>query len=227
MKTSSPKQAQTRSAVIVEIGSDWLKIAQTEPLKDGLAISRIHLEKFDSLGSGLSRVIAGAFAEQKFDKMPVIACVPRQMVNIRMMELPSTDPDEVVSMAEIQTAKQTPYSRDEIVCDCRITKGSRAGYTKVMMAIVQNSVVRERFHVLEEAGIEVERMSVTTEGILSWHARSQVPESEGSAVMLLDVDSFYAEFMVIGAGGLIFTRSILTGSNQLLNGTRDLSLIHI
>jgi Tfp pilus assembly PilM family ATPase/Tfp pilus assembly protein PilN len=203
--------------VIIEIGNDWLKIVQTEPSRKGLAISRIHLEKFDSFGRNLSQAIVGAFKKQGFDKLPVIACLPRQLVNIRMLELPSTDADEIASMADIQVAKQTPYSRDEIVFDYKIMEGGRTGYTKVMMAIVQDSVVRDRFHILEDAGIEVERMTVSTEGLLNWYAWGLMVSGDAAGtVAMLDVDSFYSDFMVVTDGALISTRSILMGTNQLI-----------
>ena len=42
------KTKSARQAVIVEIGNDWLKIIQTEPQKGGVAVTRMHLEKFDT-----------------------------------------------------------------------------------------------------------------------------------------------------------------------------------
>lgn len=224
MKTSGSIKRSRRPSVIVEIGNDWLKIAQSEPDRDGTAITKVHLERFESFGIALSTSIANAFNKMRFDRVPVIACLPRQLVNIRMLDLPSTDTDEIAGMAEIQVGKQTPYSKEEIVFDYRIVKGGRAGYTRVMMVIVQDNIVRDRFHMLEEAGVAVERMSVTTEGILNWHTNA-VPAGGGSgnASLLLDMDSFYSDFAVIVDGGLAFSRSILMGANQLLNGGKELN----
>jgi hypothetical protein len=222
MKTSGRK-GLSKPAVIVEIGNDWLKIAQTEPYHGGLAISRIHLERFDTFGTAhLSQLITNAFKKHGFDRVPVIACLPRQLVNVRMIELPSTDPEEIASMADIQVAKQTPYSRDEIVFDYKIVKGGRDGYTRVMMAIVQDSIVRDRFHILETAGIDVGRMSVSSEGLLNWYAYGVMADGEDPGqIILLDVDSFYSDFMVVSSGALMFTRSILMGTNQLQAPGKD------
>lgn len=210
--------AKTRSGkpvVIVEIGSDWLKMAQVEPQRDGVSISKMHLEKFDGLGGKLSQSLSKASRKLKFAGSPVIVCLPRQMVNIRMLELPSTEPDEVRDMVDLQAGKQTPYSKEEIVSDYRIIGSGREGYTKVMLAIVQRSIVRQRFHILEEAGIEAERMTVSSEGLMNWYRHAVSDEGSGAAA-LLDIDSFYSDFMVIADGGPVFTRSILVGANQLL-----------
>jgi len=201
----------------VEIGSDWLKIAQFKSSAGGVGISALHLEKIAEDGSTLTKSIADAFKKQRLATASVIACLPRQMVNIRMLELPSTDSDEIADMVDLQIGKQTPYSRDEIASAYRIMGSGREGYTRVMLAIVQRSVLRKRFFVLEEAGLDVARMSVSSEGILNWCSRIESSgEGETKAIVLLDVDSFYSDFSVVSNGSLVFTRSILIGANQLL-----------
>lgn len=206
------KSSFKKPVVIIEIGNDWLKMIQAEPSRGGASISRIHLEK---VGAGsVSQSISKALKKLKFAAGPVIACLPRHMVNIRILELPSTESDEIEDMVDLQVGKQTPYSKEEIVSDYRIIGSERAGYTKVMLAIVQRSVARERFHILEEAGVEVERMSVSSEGILNWYAHAV--SSDGGAGVLLDIDSFYSDLMVVANGRPVFTRSILVGADQLL-----------
>jgi len=161
----------------------------------------------------LSQAIAAALKKGRFAKVPVIGCLPRQMVNVRMLELPSTDRDEITDMVDLQVGKQTPYSKDEIVFDYRVVGLGRTGYTRVMLNIVQRSVIRERFHVLEEAGVEVERMSTSSEGIFNWCVRA-LPKR--SAVAVLDVDSSCSDLTVMVNGVLVFTKSIQVGANLLL-----------
>ena len=213
-KDMAPK-SHKGPVIIVEIGNDWLKMAQAEPHRRGASFSRIHLEKFSSAGRTLSQSISKVFKEQKFARGPVIACLPRQMVNIRILDLPSIEAGEIEDMIDLQVGKQTPYSKDEIVSDYRIIGSGREGYTKIMLVIVQRSVVREHFYILEEAGIEVEKMTVSSEGLLNWYAHTV--SSDGGARVLLDIDSFYTDCMVISDGGVMFTRSILVGANHLLS----------
>jgi Tfp pilus assembly PilM family ATPase/Tfp pilus assembly protein PilN len=173
------------------------------------------LEKFDPAAGLSPQSVLNAFKKLKPGKLPVLAYLPRQMVNIRMLELPSTNPDEIADMVDLQAGKQTPYSKDEIVSDYRIVGTGREGYTHVMLAIVQRSVIRQRFHVMEEAGIEVDRMSVSSEGLLNWLEVVSGDQGDGG-VAILDVDSYYSDFSVVAGGKMVFTRSILLGANQLL-----------
>jgi Tfp pilus assembly PilM family ATPase/Tfp pilus assembly protein PilN len=214
--SSSRTSARGRLAspeIIVEIGNDWLKLVHAVPHRGGVALARVCLQKLES-GDVLSpQVVADAVARLKLPRMPVIACLPRQAVNIRTLELPSTDPAEIADMVDLQVGKQTPYSKDEIVSDYRLVASRREGYSRVVLAIVQRSVLRQRYHLLEEAGLDVKSMSVSSEGVLNW-VRGAGPSSGVAAV--LDLDSYYADFSVVGDGELLFTRSILVGANDLL-----------
>ena len=44
---------------------------------------------------------------------------------------------------------------------------------QVMLAIVQRSALRQRFSILEEAGLEVDGMSISSEGVLNWFLNTE------------------------------------------------------
>ena len=203
-----------KPVLLVEIGTEWVKLLQAEPGRRGVSMSRLHIEHFDSLGQDVSRVIANALKTQKFIRGPVVACLPRHLVNVRILELPSVKPEEVTDMLELQVGKQTPYSKDEISFDYRYAGGQREGYSRLMLVIVQRSVLRERFYILEEAGLKVDRMSVGSEGLLNWYAAT-AGDGRQEAEVLLDVDAGFSDFAVVHNGQMVFTRSILIGASHL------------
>lgn len=215
MPPKSQKNQPKKPVVVVEIGNDWLKVIKATPTRSSISISHLFLEHLERPGVVPSNVLKGIFSKVKPRDSEVIALLPRQAVNIRMMELPSTDPEEVAGMVDLQAAKQTPYSSDEIVFDHRMAGEGREGYTRVMLAIVQRSVLRQRFFALEEAGAEVSRMSVTSEGLLNW-----LLEADGGGkkvTALVDVDSSYSDFSIVSEGNMVFSRSILVGADQLFS----------
>lgn len=218
MSIKNKKPISAKQIVLVEIGNDWLKLVQVESAQGGIAISRMHLEKFDFLNMSVAASLADACKRLKIAKVPVVACLPRQLVNIRILELPSVEPDEIADMLELQIGKQTPYSKDEIISGYRTFESDQEGYTKLLLAIVQRNILRERYDVIEAAGLEVGRMTISSEGILNWCVHS-LSDSAGASgeVALLDIDSFYSDFSVVIRGSMIFTRSIMIGANQLLN----------
>ncbi len=208
----------TRQSVVVEIASDWLKIIHVEPSKGGVRISKMHLEHVDDSSHDLPKRISEALKKNKFPSIPVIVCVPRQMVNVKILELPSINPDEIRDMVDLQSAKQTPYSKDEVVSDYRIIGHGRPGYTRIMLVIVQKSILRHRYMLLEDAGVGVEKMSVGSEGmanLLTIHSASL--HSAAGATVLLDVDSASTDLIISSRQGMLYTRNIMIGAAGLLS----------
>jgi Tfp pilus assembly PilM family ATPase len=215
MSTERKNPSPHGPVVVVEIGSDWIKMARFVRSRGALGVSDLFIEKTDLAGANLSKTVSKTFAPSHLAGSTVLACIPRQMVNIRMLELPSTDPAEIADMVELQAGKQTPYSRDEVVVDYRLVPDGRPGYTRVMLAIAQNSLLRERFNQIEELGLEVQRMSVSSEGVANWCAAAVAGGPDRTAVVL-DVDSFYSDLAVVAKGALVYTKSIVIGANHLL-----------
>ncbi len=213
MSTKHSKQHFRKQVVLVEIGSEWLKIAQFDKISGGLVLSKLHLEKFESVGADLTRMIESAYKNHKFAKIPVIACLPRKVVNVRMVDLPSNDISEIEDMVEMQVRKLTPYSNAEILSDYVVMGTSRAGYAQIMLVIVQRSILRQRYATIEAAGLEIEKMSLSSEGLLNW-AKAGDSDAHGASI-LLDIGSTNSELAVVSERKLAFTRGIMMGGDAL------------
>ena len=213
MSTKRSKQHFRKQVVLVEVGSEWLKIAQFEKTGGGLVLSKLHLEKFESVGTNLTRMIVDAYKKHKFAKIPVIACLPRKVVNVRMVDLPSNEISEIEDMVELQVRKLTPYSKAEILSDYVIMGTNRTGYAQIMLVIIQRSILRQRYAAIEAAGLEIEKMSTSSEGLLNWGKTSD--GDAHSAAILLDVGAANSELAVVSEGKLAFTRGIMMGASAL------------
>ena len=206
-----------KSVVVIEVGGRWLKMARVDFSRGGVKMSRLHTARHDGDLAVVPEMISQAAVKLKLSRETVISYLPRQVVSVRLLDLPSSDPQEVSDMVDLQIGKQTPYSRDEIVSGYRVIGSDGTGYTRVLLGIVQRSLVRQRFGLLEAAGLNVDRMSISSEGLVSWHAANSVepPAAPGEADVVIDLDSGHADFMVIEDGQLRFTRSILVGADEL------------
>jgi Tfp pilus assembly PilM family ATPase len=205
-------------AVLLEVSSDWIKLIEVSGARGEVTLVRSHLEPVTH-DTHVSVSLRNALVNGKFSHLPVISCIPRQLVNVRLLELPSTEPAEIRDMVELQVGRQTPYSLNEILSGYKMMGAIReATYTRVMLAIVQRSIVRERFYAIESAGYAVGRMSISSEGVLNWflyHTRGDAPERVSA---LLDVDSFFTHMIVIQHRKVIYTKSILWGAKQTGEG---------
>lgn len=195
---------------VVEVGNDWIKVAK---VRHG-TVESVAAAPFDPVKGDGSAALRTLVAGHGYAGLPAVALVPRQSVNIRMVELPSQDAAEIRDMVDLQATKQTPYTRDEVLVDYRASTSDRHGYTHVTLVIVQRSVLRHRYYLIEEAGLRLVQVSVSSEALLNW-TRLAVPASEGT-VAVLDVDSACSEVAIVGRAGLIFSRGIQTGSDNLI-----------
>lgn len=210
---SSNIKKRTGSVICIDAGGEWLKMAVLDGVGSSPSISQLSLSPTDGGVDALAQVFPAAWKRMKAArKTPVIVCLPRQLVTVRMIELPSTDPAEIDDMVDLQVGKQTPYTKDEIVYDYKLVSGGREGYTTVMLAIAQRSIVRQIFYAFEEAEVEVERVTVSTEAVAGWSSRGL---QGGDFRAVLDVDSFYSDFIVMRGDSILFSRSILIGADHL------------
>jgi Tfp pilus assembly PilM family ATPase len=179
--------------IIIEIGNDWLKILECNPLSQADSITKTSFMKLSQIKESVSGAISKVFRDLKLNKNTVILCIPRHLATVRILELPSIDPKEIADMIDLQIGKQTPYAKEEIVFSHRIIDAEREGYTKAMLVIAKHSLIKERLVTLEKVGIDARRVCLSSEGViiglvvLSYHAYRAIIPKPLSSLMLIPI----------------------------------------
>lgn len=202
----------SQSVTVIEFGPERIKVLTGRRQAGRFDILRRAVIPCTVTDPDPTDALRAACAEHAAARATVLVCLARQLVTFRQFELPSVDEGEVADMVALQIGKQTPYAREEIVFDYRLAPSTRAGYSRVVLAIVQQAALRQRFRLLEGAGLEPWRVTVSSEGLLGWALSGVVPENEAGAVAVLDVDSGGGELAVLRDGALLFTRALETGA---------------
>jgi Tfp pilus assembly PilM family ATPase len=206
--------SRRRALAVVELGSECVKVARLENRAGGYGLTGLRVGFFSGEPEQV-RFVGSAFKDLRLHGVRVLVLLPRQMVNLRLLDLPSTEGAEVADMIDLQIGKHTPYTRDEIVSGYRVLAGAREGYSRVLLAIVQNTALRQKFQVLDLAGVEGECVSISTDGLIRWCAAALGDSMEGQTVAVLDVDVSSSEFLVLSDGQPLFTRNINQGFSAL------------
>ena len=208
-----------KPVVVVEIDDDRLKVAESNASAQGRCITKASSVKLAPIKESAADTISRVFRDLRLNKESVITYIPRHLVTIRILEFPSSSPKELNDMVNLQVGKQTPYSKEEIVSAHKIVGTEREGYTKVMLVIARRSLIRERVEKLRKADIQVKKIALSSEGAYNWFGITYMPEvklQDSQALVLLDIDSNYSDFIVVRRGKLVFTRNISIGVNHLL-----------
>ncbi len=202
-----------KKIVAIEIGNDWLKIIESSLGK----ITKIDCKKLVDIKGKVSDVIHTIFQRLNLNKHDVILCIPRYLATVRILELPSINPNEIRGMVNLQVGKQTPYSKEEIIFDYKVMGEGKKGCSKIMLVIIRRNIIDDRIEALQSAGIAIKNISISSDGLQQWFKLvNQTTQKKEETVILIDMDSNYSDFNVICKGSQIFTRNILIGSNNLL-----------
>jgi len=213
------KHIFNKPSVIVEIGNDWVKIAECNVSQSGIYIAKSGFVKLAHIKTSISEAVSEIFRNLKLNKQNVITYLPRHLVTTRILEFPSTNPKEISDIINLQIGKQTPYTKEEIVFTYKVIDTKREGYTKVMLVIVKRNLINERLNALQKAGIRVDKVGLSSEGVFNWFSAfySSLPGAKSpETVILVDIDSSYSDFLVICNGKLVFTKNVLIGANHLI-----------
>lgn len=210
-----------RAEVVVEIGIDQLKIHKFW----GAGRRAKHFVKTLKLADVKTPLDVGLPAFLKslgILNQRVSTCLPRALVNLRFLEVPSTHPEEVANIIELQGVKQTPYSREEVVLTHAIIGTHRDGYSECVLAFCQHKFVHERVALLAKAGLKVGLIGVSSEMAAKWYLTHQISEGFGQPKgmqILIDCDSSFSDVIFTRDGKFLFSRNIPSKSSSLFPGS--------
>jgi len=209
-----------KTVLVIEIGNDWLKIVEGKVSNQDVIINDGCFVKLSEIKNSVLDTVNSILKEKKWDKQNAISYLPRHLVTLRVLELPSDSPKEIDNIINLHIGQQTPYSREEIVFSYKIIPSERNGYARVVLVIARRNLIDERMDIMFKASVNPQRMGLGTEGVLNCFENSyfnKLKLSDSQAIVLLDIDSNYSDFIVVHKGNLRFSKNILIGANQLID----------
>ncbi|MDD5505347.1 MAG: pilus assembly protein PilM [Candidatus Omnitrophica bacterium] len=210
-------QKQEKVITVFQIDNNWLRLIQVKEFKREKKVSMIKAVEVASLSDeDIALKISNLAAELKINSRYLILSIPRHMTTTRNLDLPSANPVEIKDMIELQIGKQTPYASDEVIKDYQILGSNADGYSKVLLVIVHRDIVGRYFKILESAGLKVQKVSFSSEGLLNWRGLVYREKIAPEKVhILIDIDYDASDFEVVLDNKLVFGRSISLGFSQL------------
>ncbi len=151
-----------------------------------------------------------------FDRRAGVVCViPASAATSKNIEVPSSDPQEIRSIINLQASRHTPYSREEVLIGY-VNLGAGAMGTKVLLVIVHRNVVKERLDVLEKCGLTPDKILFVPEAIGRVYSKGLNMRKDAAPVGVIDFNVNAINFLVVSQGGVQFSRSIPQGIKHLV-----------
>ena len=191
----------------IEIGQDSIKVVQGIPewRRSGMKIITLLTEEVksnDEKSVKLKHIINNLDIKPK----KVIACIPRSLVTIRYLNLPSVNKSEIARMVQFQAEKQLPYSKEELVTAFKVIGSNKDGYSKVMLVLVHRDVINKQLELLGGLKLNPEYIELSSQAAASAFIKEH-PEVD-KPVAFIDIDMFSVDIQVIFNEKLVYTRNI-------------------
>lgn len=206
------------ASVVVEIGTDLLKIYQTREGDGRVRHQMLKMVRIADLQRPLSVETSLLFQSLGIQTQQVTTYLPRKLVTTQFLEVPSTDALELKEMMRLQGIKQTPYSPDEVSLSYSVVGSRLDGMSDVFLVYCQRKFVDERIQLLEQSGFKVQRIGISTEGVVDWYVAHQLESGldvPKDLVVLIDQDLSSSDIVFCRNGKLIYSKNILIGTQSM------------
>ncbi len=213
-----PFHSKRRTMVVaLESSGECLKLAQVEFGAKGKKIVKL-VARTSVLQEDVSKTLMGLAEEGFIPTESVLISIPRNLVTVRNLQLPTTDPQELKEMVNLQAVKQTPFLKDEIIADFHVVRSSPEGYTDVILVTTHRSVPNTNLKTLDEANLQGEGVRLSSQGVFHTYRLLQgiSGDEECDPVAIVDIDSSFSDFMVVMDGHIGFTKALSVGPAKLM-----------
>lgn len=208
--------ADKRRFTGLEIEAGFVKLAQAIESAGSRKIVKLIVKKLASESEkDIVEALRNIVGELKGHLGHLTVCIPRHKVTVRFLRFPTVNEKEIEGMVRLQSTKELPFSKEEIISDYLITEGTKDGYAKVALVIVHQDVINGYLDILRKAGLEPERITFSTEAILDWYEVVLRQEKSKGCAILIDLDIDNADIVICYNSHLGFTRGLSLGTSQL------------
>ena len=206
-----------KEVVCINLSSDRLKFARAKCLSNKREITDLVIKDIKGLAdSDISKVIKSSLKEVGA-KNPNVTCVlSSQLLMTKNIEIPSCSPKELEEIIALQSGRYTPYSKEEIIVDYIDIGVYRQNYTKVLIIIVPQKVIKRYFEILDGAGLEIERISISPEAIGRIYPYISRVKKGNGPISIIHVKEDSTDFTVVLKNKVIFIRNFLIGGQHFL-----------
>lgn len=206
-----------KEVVCIDLNSDRLKLARAKCLPNKKEITDLVIKDVHGLtGSDVAMVIKNLFKEMGAKGLNVSCVLSSQLVMTKNIEVPSRNSKEIEEIITLQSGRYTPYSREEIIVDYINIGVYKQNYTKVLLVMVPLKVIKNQFEILNEAGLEIDKISISPEAICHVYSRTSKFKAEDTPISIIHINDNSTDFTISFRSKAIFIRNFPIGAKHFL-----------
>ena len=157
----------------------------------------------------ISKAIADIFRKEKIKPKPLLVCIPRSLVTIRNLYLPSHDEAEIQQMLQLHISRIVPYQKEEVVYDYALLGVDAMNSTELILAIAHRDILKKHMNIVQGADLYIDTMSLSSCAVWERVMFAQKAETNISELyLILDADVSSTDFIICSHDHLLFTRGM-------------------
>lgn len=209
--------AGNREQVAIELSGNQLKLARAVVYSNRKELVEIAYRDIAGLSDEeISRALKGELVSVGAKNPEVIVAIPANLVITKNIEIPSTNPREIMAIVNLQAGRHTPYSREEIIVDYIDIGIYKQTYTRILLVIAARNIIKRQFLIVERAGVKCSGALFAPEGIAATLDRLLKLNSHEVPTVSLHIDESFTDFMVTFKDKPIFIRPIPIGAQHFV-----------
>jgi Tfp pilus assembly PilM family ATPase/Tfp pilus assembly protein PilN len=198
---------------ILEISDTAIKAYQVRVHRQRVSIVQVMLAVFEPGSSQQESAVKKLTGSRLWRSDEWMLSVSRRQVILKTLSLPSHADSELRRMIALQLIHFVPYSREDILFDYSIIGKDPQGYTKVLVTVMEKTLIHRWVRWLNDAGVPIHRIVVSSYGLAHWYAafaKSSGPDA------VLNLDAHATELCFVHEKTLTFARHLPFGLRDIL-----------
>ena len=155
--------------------------------------------------------------EHRLADEPVYTVLPRHDMTARILNLPSHELGEITNMIRLSAEDYVPFPLDDLVIDQCILERQSDGSARILAVFAHKDVIERHVRLLREAGVEPERIYLSTTCLASAAVAARRGSDERYA--LVDLSSGGVEVLVMNGAQLEYGRGVASPRSGPLRDT--------
>ena len=146
--------------------------------------------------------------------MGKVLVIPRYLVFVKFIDVPSLREPEIEKMAGFQTLKEIPHPSEDLVISYRNLGSFKEGFSSLLLCVADKDMIQERISVRQRSNIETESIRLHSE-LLYLFLLKQGTVNKDKVSFLLYVGREDSEILIMDKGRPIFSRGFKNSKNFL------------
>lgn len=139
------------------------------------------------------------------DKERDVLVIPRHLVFVKFIDVPSLEGSEIEKMAEFQALKEIPHPKEDLVISYRNLGSYRDGFSSLMLTVATKDMIQQKIKEREDLTLKTKGIRLHTELLYLYLLKKGLVGRDKTS-FVFHIGKEDSEIMVVNRARIIFSR---------------------